>query len=90
MQAERIIEAHLRDGVQTWNSESDDVLICRQVRRETHDVKTFVLEPRQPALFRYKPGQFLTFDFEIGAERVNRCYTIASSPARPHLLSITV
>lgn len=90
MRIEEIMAAHLGATHRAWDSESDDVLICRQVRRETHDVRTFVLEPRQPALFRYRPGQFLTFDFEIGAERINRCYTISSSPARPHLLSITV
>jgi ferredoxin-NADP reductase len=90
VQAEELIAAHITAVRGTWDAEADDVLICRQVRRETHDVKTFVLEPRTPALFRYRPGQFLTFDFEIGGERINRCYTISSSPARPHLLSITV
>ena len=83
MQAEELIAAHITAVRGTWDAEADDVLICRQVRRETHDVKTFVLEPRPPALFRYRPGQFLTFDFEIGAEQINRCYTISSSPARP-------
>ena len=65
------------------------MLVCRQVRPETHDVKTFVLEARRPQLFRYRPGQFLTFDFEIDGERINRCYTISSTPTRPHLISIT-
>ena len=90
MQAETLITAHLADGQQAWNPEADDTLVCRQVRAETHDVKTFVFEARTPQLFRYRPGQFLTFDFEIGGERLNRCYTIASTPTRPHLISITV
>ena len=43
-----------------WDAETDDVLVCRLVRDETHDVKTFVFSAREPRLFRYKPGQFLT------------------------------
>ncbi len=89
MDAEALIAAHLADGRDPWDADSDDVLVCRQVRPETHDVKTFVLEARRPQLFRYRPGQFLTFDFEIDGERINRCYTISSTPTRPHLISIT-
>jgi ferredoxin-NADP reductase len=73
-----------------WSAEADDALTCLAVRDETHDVKTFVLAPREPKLFAYAPGQFLTFAFEIGGETVHRCYTIASAPTRPHTLSITV
>ena len=90
MQAEELIAAHITAVRGTWDAETDDVLVCRQVRRETHDVKTFVLGAAQPALFRYRPGQFLTFDLRSAGERINRCYTISSSPARPHLISITV
>ncbi len=74
----------------TWDCETDDELICRAVRDETHDVRTFLFTPRSAALFRYRPGQFLTLDLEIDGTRVNRCYTIASAPTRPHALSITV
>src|SRR3954469_18220175 len=35
------------------NAETDDVLVCRQVRDETHDVRTFVFSAREPRLFRY-------------------------------------
>ena len=89
MQAEEHIAAHLADARGTWDAEADDVLVCRQVRPETHDVKTFVLEARRPQLFRYRPGQFLTFDFEVDGQSINRCYTISSTPTRPHLISIT-
>jgi ferredoxin-NADP reductase len=89
VEAEALIAAHLADSRNTWDADTDDVLVCRQVRPETHDVKTFVLEARRPQLFRYRPGQFLTFDFEIDGERINRCYTISSTPTRPHLISIT-
>ncbi len=73
-----------------WNSDEDDRLVCRQVRVETHDVKTFVFSGRTPCVFRFRPGQFLTFDFPIDDRRVNRCYTISSAPTRPDTLSITV
>jgi ferredoxin-NADP reductase len=66
------------------------MLICRQIRDETHDVKTFIFSTPEPRLFQFQPGQFLTWEFEIEGQRINRCYTIASSPARPHLIAITV
>ncbi|MFA5121746.1 2Fe-2S iron-sulfur cluster-binding protein [Zavarzinia sp.] len=74
----------------TWNAEDDEILVCRQVRRETADVKSFILGARRPARFDYRPGQFLTFEVEVDGQVLNRCYTISSSPTRPDLLSITV
>ena len=73
-----------------WDSQADDVLICRQVRQETHDVRTFVFSGREPCLFRFLPGQFLTLELPIGGEIINRCYTISASAARPYRISITV
>ena len=73
-----------------WSAEDDDALVCRAVRDETHDVRTFVLAPPKPSRFAYRPGQFLTFAFEIGGETVHRCYTVASAPTRPDTVSITV
>ncbi|ABI60973.1 2Fe-2S iron-sulfur cluster-binding protein [Granulibacter bethesdensis] len=73
-----------------WNADADDVLICRAVRQETHDVRTFFFSPANPCLFRHLPGQFVTLDLEIGGQKINRCYTISSAPTRPDLLSITV
>jgi ferredoxin-NADP reductase len=73
-----------------WNCEEDDRLVCRAVYHETHDVKTFVFSAPEPRQFHFAPGQFLTFDFPVGGGSVNRCYTIASSPTRPHTVAITV
>ncbi len=73
-----------------WNAEADDVLVCRAVRQETPDVRTFVFGARTPQRFDYKPGQFLTFAFEVGSETIHRCYTISSAPTRPDVVSITV
>lgn len=79
-------------GAQTpvWNPELDETLVCRAVRDETHDVKTFVFEAPEPRRFAFQPGQFMTFEVELAGETVNRCYTIASSPTRPHRIAITV
>ncbi len=82
--------AALADVPARFDADEDDLLVCRQVRAETHDVRTFVFAARNPRLFRFKPGQFMTFDWPIGEEPVQRCYTIASSPSRPDTFSITV
>ncbi|MFG1344267.1 hybrid-cluster NAD(P)-dependent oxidoreductase [Xanthobacter autotrophicus DSM 431] len=74
----------------TWDPERDDTLVVRQVRQETADVRTFVLAPVDPARFAYEPGQFLTLDLDIDGQRVNRCYTLSSTPTRPDTVSITV
>ncbi len=73
-----------------WDPDRDDRLVCRAVRQETHDVKTFVFSGRTPCRFRFKPGQFITLDLPIDGGIVNRCYTVASSAARPHRIAITV
>lgn len=73
-----------------WNSEIDDTLQCCQVRTETHDVKSFFLVAPNGSAFSFQPGQFITLELEINGETINRCYTISSSPARPHTISITV
>ena len=73
-----------------WDPDRDDLLVCREVRVETHDVKSFVFSAAEPRLFQYKPGQFMTFDLEVEGERISRCYTLSSSPTRPNLVSITV
>lgn len=85
-----VIAGFLDPALPLWNPEEDDVLVVRQVRPETHDVKTFVLAPKTPRRFAYQPGQFLTLELEIGGEKLNRCYTIASAPTRPGTIAITV
>ncbi len=79
----------LGDGLPEWNAEEDDVLVCRAVRQETHDVRTFVFSGRSPRRHSYKPGQFITLDLTINGQAINRCYTLSSTPTRPHLISIT-
>ena len=61
--------------------------------QETHDVKTFRLMScvnDEPLPFEYRPGQFLTLHLMIDGKRVNRSYTIASSPTRPENCELTI
>jgi glycine betaine catabolism B len=73
-----------------WTSDVEETLQCCHVRDETHDVKSFFFRSPQGRAFVFEPGQFITLELEIDGETVNRCYTISSSPTRPHTLSITV
>lgn len=75
---------------QPWSSDRDETLRCIQIRQETHDVKTFVLAADAPRSFRYLPGQFITLELEINGQKINRCYTLSSTPTRPDTVSITV
>jgi glycine betaine catabolism B len=84
------LSAYLGAGLPSWDAEADDVLVCRQIRPETADVRSFTFSAATPRRFHFKPGQFLTLSVEIGGEVLQRCYTIASAPTRPCLVTITV
>jgi ferredoxin-NADP reductase len=73
-----------------WTSDVEEALVCCQVRQETHDVKSFFFRSPAGHTFSFEPGQFVTLELEIDGEIINRCYTISSSPTRPHTISITV
>lgn len=63
-----------------------------QIFRETSFVKTFrLIEPEEgPIPFSFLPGQFLIFSAEIGGKRIQRSYTIASSPTQRDYVEFTV
>jgi ferredoxin-NADP reductase len=65
-------------------------LVCKAVVDETHDSKTFVFEDSQSRSFDFKPGQYVTFKFQIDGELCARAYSICSTPTRPHNVQITV
>jgi len=89
--ANRINQSGFWDTVPPkWNGEEEESLICCAITDETHDVRTFTFRTPKGNLFHFAPGQFLTLELEIDGTRINRCYTIASAPTRPHTLSITV
>ena len=66
-------------------------LIVSQIRRETHDVKTFRLtNPSGDIPFVHKPGQYLIVSFKIDGKEVKRCFTISSSPTQRGYVEVTV
>jgi ferredoxin-NADP reductase/ferredoxin len=80
----------LEKGIPVWSNEQDVELRVAEIIQETEDVKTFRLVGKDPLLFNYRPGQYLTVKVEVDGKQKNRCYTISSSPSRPHALEITV
>lgn len=50
--------------------------------QETADARSIVLEvpPELRDAFRYRAGQFLTFELTVNGQRLVRCYSLASSP----------
>ncbi|HUJ61129.1 MAG TPA: ferric reductase-like transmembrane domain-containing protein [Kofleriaceae bacterium] len=71
-----------------WSGE----LVVARIFRETHDVKTFRLAlPGGGALpFEHVAGQYINLKLVIGGRRVNRSYTIASSPTRPDYCEVSI
>ena len=60
---------------------------------ETPTVKTFRLQPASDdgaMPFTFVPGQFLNVAFSIGGARMNRSYTISSSPTQRDHVDLTV
>ena len=60
---------------------------------ETPSVKTFRLIPSSgtgPMPFTFLPGQFLNIAFGIGGARMNRSYSMSSSPTEPGYVELTV
>lgn len=67
-------------------------LVVREIRRETSDACSVVLEPapEHAERFRYRPGQFLTLAVPHGDGTVGRCYSLCSSPDTDAVLRIAV
>ena len=59
---------------------------------ETPDARSFELAipPELAERFRYRAGQYLTFEVPLGGERIVRCYSLASSPelGEPHKVTV--
>jgi ferredoxin-NADP reductase/DMSO/TMAO reductase YedYZ heme-binding membrane subunit len=71
-----------------WSGE----LRVARVFDETPDVRTIRLMNVDGGElpFRYQPGQYLNLALVVDGQRVNRSYTIASSPTRAHYCEVTV
>ncbi|ODM41442.1 hybrid-cluster NAD(P)-dependent oxidoreductase [Cereibacter johrii] len=75
-------------AAEPW-SDSEE-LECAMVIPETESCATFAFRAPSGAWFDYQPGQFLTLDLPVPGGRVQRTYTISSSPSRPLSISVTV
>ena len=63
-----------------------------RIIRQTPDVQTFrfALPDGGPLPFHHRPGQYLVISPVIDGKKVNRPYTISSSPTQPDYCEITV
>lgn len=77
-----------RTPLKQWKGE----LKVAAIFQETHDVKTFRFIPNDGGAFpfTYMPGQFLNVQLTIDGKRVNRSYTIASSPTRTDACELSI
>jgi ferredoxin-NADP reductase/DMSO/TMAO reductase YedYZ heme-binding membrane subunit len=71
-----------------WSGE----LRVARIFDETHNVKTFRMVPLDGGPMPFEPiaGQYINLKLVIDGKRVNRSYTIASSPTRGHYVEISV
>lgn len=63
-----------------------------EVRQETPDTRSFVLEVPDQArdAFGYRAGQFCTFRLRIDGDEELRCYSMSSAPETDERLTVTV
>ncbi len=63
-----------------------------RIIRQTPDVQTFRFAAPEggPLPFQHQPGQYLVISPLIGGKKINRPYTISSSPTTPDYCEITV
>lgn len=80
-----------KDGEAAWSGFRKFVLKGKVL--EAEDICSFYLAPHDgQALPPYRPGQYLTFNFQVpGVDRmVTRCYSLSDSPHNPDYYRITV
>lgn len=76
-------------AVASWQHEITE-LVVSGIIDETPDVKTFRLTGLSPIAFSYLPGQFVTLILVIDGRKVQRSYSMSSSPSRPYALDLTI
>ncbi|MER9332876.1 hybrid-cluster NAD(P)-dependent oxidoreductase [Mesorhizobium sp. M0293] len=73
-----------------WAEKTRNVVLCRHVIDETHDVKTFVLTSAADRMFCFSAGQYVLVHLRINGTAMTRSYSVSSPPTRPLDLQITV
>jgi ferredoxin-NADP reductase len=71
------------------NAKSLMSLLLVQTEQQTNDTKTLRFRLPEERGLSAKPGQFLTFQWQIDGQRVTRSYTISSSPLHQNYVEIT-
>ena len=65
-------------------------LKIKKVINETHNVSTFVIDPKAEGLnWKPKAGQYITIEAEVGGETLRRSYSLSSAPTED-LLAFTI
>lgn len=77
------------DQRRPWDAQAQE-LECVMVIPETRNVKSFCFQTTDESWFRYLPGQFITVELVVEGKKVQRTYTLSSSPSRPLSIVITV
>ncbi len=75
------------------NAKWRGLLRVDKIITETPNVKTFRLRPvsgEKTMPFTFTPGQFLNVAFSIGGARMNRSYSISSSPTQREYVDLTI
>ena len=75
------------------SSDASSTVFVGGIVTETPSVKTFRFLPSasgRPMPFTFVPGQFLNVAFGIGGARMNRSYSISSSPTQRDYVELTV
>lgn len=67
-------------------------LTVKAIRDETREARSFALAPEagEAALFRYQPGQFLTFRIPHPDGQITRSYSLSSAPAADPEMTVCV
>jgi len=61
-------------------------LKIKQVITETHDVSTFIVDPKEAGLdWKPKAGQYITIEVEVNGETLRRSYSLSSSPTEDNI-----
>jgi len=77
-----------RPGIRRRRSSSLRLQLAR-IDVETHDTKTLRFLVADTGRFSARPGQFLTFQWQIDGKAVPRSYSISSSPTQSGYVEIT-
>lgn len=65
-------------------------LRCVNKVARSSKITSFIFTQDPPAPFGFKAGQYAVLNMKIGGKRVNRCYSVSSSPLNNHQIEVSV